>query len=91
MCSVLFFSSTPVPGGNCLLINDCLKQLLVIASYLCHPLQLFSDNVLSMQIFQAVFGVAEELLNTASQSPRLALHKAKAGWVLLGALMALGR
>ena len=41
-------------------------------------------------IFKAVFNVADELLKTATQNPRLALHKAKAGWILLGALMTLG-
>lgn len=40
--------------------------------------------------FQVVFNVANELLKTANQNPRLALHKAKAGWILLGALMTLG-
>lgn len=39
---------------------------------------------------KAVFNVADELLKTASQSPRPALHKAKAGWILLGSLMTLG-
>ena len=39
---------------------------------------------------QVVFNVANELLKTANQNPRLALHKAKAGWILLGALMTLG-
>lgn len=42
-------------------------------------------------IFKAVFNVADELLKTAAQNPRLALHKAKAGWILLGALMTLGK
>ena len=42
-------------------------------------------------IFKAVFNVADELLKTATQNPRLALHKAKAGWILLGALMTLGK
>lgn len=41
--------------------------------------------------FKAVFNVADELLKTANQNPRLALHKAKAGWILLGALMTLGK
>ena len=44
-----------------------------------------------MFIFKAVFNVADELLKTATQNPRLALHKAKAGWILLGALMTLGK
>ncbi|XP_027038809.1 HEAT repeat-containing protein 5B-like [Pocillopora damicornis] len=39
---------------------------------------------------KVVFNVANELLKTANQNPRLALHKAKAGWILLGALMTLG-
>ena len=42
-------------------------------------------------LLQAVFNVADELLKTATQNPRLALHKAKAGWILLGALMTLGK
>lgn len=44
----------------------------------------------SFFFFQVVFNVANELLKTANQNPRLALHKAKAGWILLGALMTLG-
>ncbi|PFX25411.1 HEAT repeat-containing protein 5B [Stylophora pistillata] len=39
---------------------------------------------------KVVFNIADELLKTANQNPRLALHKAKAGWILLGALMTLG-
>ncbi|XP_015763644.1 PREDICTED: HEAT repeat-containing protein 5B-like isoform X1 [Acropora digitifera] len=39
---------------------------------------------------KAVFHVADELLKSAAQNPRLALHKAKAGWTLLGSLMTLG-
>ncbi|CAH3014392.1 unnamed protein product [Porites evermanni] len=39
---------------------------------------------------RAIFNVADELLKTATQNPRLALHKSKAGWILLGALMTLG-
>ena len=38
-----------------------------------------------------VFEVAQDLLTAASQNHRLALYKAKAGWVLLGALMTLGK
>ena len=45
---------------------------------------------MSSFFFQVVFNVANELLKTANQNPRLALHKAKAGWILLGALMTLG-
>ena len=45
---------------------------------------------MSSLFFQVVFNVANELLKTANQNPRLALHKAKAGWILLGALMTLG-
>ena len=52
-------------------------------------ISLCPTNVLFF-FFQVVFNVANELLKTANQNPRLALHKAKAGWILLGALMTLG-
>jgi len=52
--------------------------------------QIFSP-VVFVFILKAVFNVADELLKTATQNPRLALHKAKAGWILLGALMTLGK
>ena len=55
------------------------------------PMVFFSWIDTVVFIFKAVFNVADELLKTATQNPRLALHKAKAGWILLGALMTLGK
>lgn len=37
-----------------------------------------------------VFNTAEELLRSASQNSRLSLNRTQAGWLLIGAIMALG-
>jgi hypothetical protein len=37
-----------------------------------------------------IFNTAEELLRTASQNSRLSLNRTQAGWLLIGAIMALG-
>ncbi|CAH1791410.1 unnamed protein product [Owenia fusiformis] len=37
-----------------------------------------------------IFGIAEELLRTASQNSRLSLQRTMSGWLLLGAFMSLG-
>ena len=39
---------------------------------------------------QQIFGIADELLRTASQNSRLSLQRTQSGWLLLGALMTLG-
>jgi len=40
---------------------------------------------------QQIFAIAEELLRTASQNSRLSLQRTQSGWLLLAALMTLGR
>ena len=39
---------------------------------------------------QLMYSIGDDLLRTATQSPKSSLQKTKAGWVLLGALMTLG-
>ena len=38
-----------------------------------------------------IFNVAEDLLRTATQNSRLSLQRTQSGWLLLGALMTLGK
>lgn len=38
-----------------------------------------------------VFNTAEELLRSASQNSRLSLNRIQAGWLLIGAIMTLGK
>jgi len=38
-----------------------------------------------------IFNTAEELLRSASQNSRLSLHRTQAGWLLIGAIMTLGK
>lgn len=38
-----------------------------------------------------VVSIAEDLLRSAAQNSRLSLHRTQAGWLLLGALMTLGK
>lgn len=37
-----------------------------------------------------IFGLAEDLLRTASQNSRMSLHRTQAGWLILGGIMTLG-
>lgn len=41
--------------------------------------------------FQIIFNTAEELLRSASQNSRLSLNRTHAGWLLIGAIMTLGK
>lgn len=41
--------------------------------------------------FQVIFNTAEELLRSASQNSRLSLNRTQAGWLLIGAIMTLGK
>ena len=66
-----------MPGGYCLSFNHHVQCIYYLSKYL-------------FNFCEAIFNVADELLKTATQNPRLALHKSKAGWILLGALMTLG-
>jgi hypothetical protein len=38
-----------------------------------------------------IFNTAEELLRSASQNSRLSLNRTQAGWLLIGAIMTLGK
>jgi hypothetical protein len=40
---------------------------------------------------QVIFNTAEELLRSASQNSRLSLNRTQAGWLLIGAIMTLGK
>ena len=40
---------------------------------------------------QQIFNVAEDLLRTATQNSRLSLQRTQSGWLLLGAIMTLGK
>lgn len=40
---------------------------------------------------KVIFNTAEELLRSASQNSRLSLNRTQAGWLLIGAIMTLGR
>lgn len=42
-------------------------------------------------VYQMVVSIAEDLLRSAAQNSRLSLHRTQAGWLLLGALMTLGK
>lgn len=48
-------------------------------------------HVVEPSLFQQIFNIAEELLRTASQNSRLSLQRTQSGWLLLGALMTLGK
>jgi len=37
-----------------------------------------------------VFNLAEELIKSATQTPRLMLRKVQAGWILISAILSLG-
>lgn len=47
-------------------------------------------NISVVCCLQLVVSIAEDLLRTAAQNSRLSLQRTQAGWLLLGALMALG-
>lgn len=40
---------------------------------------------------KVIFNTAEELLRSASQNSRLSLNRTHAGWLLIGAIMTLGK
>jgi hypothetical protein len=59
------------------------------------------DNIKSRSVYvftndsvscpQVIFNTAEELLRSASQNSRLSLNRTQAGWLLIGAIMTLGK
>ena len=53
--------------------------------------QLKTKTFENLIFVQQIFAIAEELLRSASQNSRLSLQRTQSGWLLLGALMTLGK